>query len=235
MRKIIIALPKGRRLLSRAYSIFKKAKYTSQSLEKEIELRERKQLEFECDNGEATFLLIRVADVPQYVDKNWADIGISTFDGYREYELENTTSQRSMRGDNFVTNIFADLKLCEKSRFCVAGEPKRLEFYEQCKQNDDKILTIATQHPNIAAKYFLQKNMVVDIITITGSSEIMPKYGEVDAIFDIVESGRALEENGLIIFEEAMLIKTKILVSKAALKYDENISKMIGRLENVIK
>jgi ATP phosphoribosyltransferase len=235
MRKIIIALPKGRRLLSRAYSIFKKAKYTSQSLEKEIELRERKQLEFECDNCEATFLLIRVADVPQYVDKNWADIGISTFDGYREYELENTTSQRSMRGDNFVTNIFADLKLCEKSRFCVAGEPKRLEFYEQCKQNDDKILTIATQHPNIAAKYFLQKSMVVDIITITGSSEIMPKYGEVDAIFDIVESGRALDENGLIIFEEAMLIKTKVLVSKAALKYDENISKMIGRLENVIK
>ncbi|MCA6071121.1 MAG: ATP phosphoribosyltransferase [Endomicrobium sp.] len=235
MRKIIIALPKGRRLLSRAYSVFKKAKYTSQSLEKEIELRERKQLEFECDNGEATFLLVRVADVPQYVDKNWADIGISTFDGYREYELENTTSQRSMRGDNFVTNIFADLKLCEKSRFCVAGEPKRLEFYEQCKQNDDKILTIATQHPNIAAKYFSQKSMVVDIITITGSSEIMPKYGEVDAIFDIVESGRALEENGLIIFEEATLIKTKILVSKAALKYDENISKMIGRLENVIK
>jgi ATP phosphoribosyltransferase len=77
--------------------------------------------------------------------------------------------------------------------------------------------------------------MIVDIITITGSSEKMPKYGEVDAIFDIVESGRALEENGLIIFEEAMLIKTKILVSKAALKYDENISKMIGSLENVIK
>lgn len=235
MRKIIIALPKGKRLLIRAYGVFKKAKYTSQSLENEIELRERKQLEFECDNSEAIFLLVRSADIPQYVDKNWADIGISTFDCYREYELKNTTSQHSMRGDNFVTNIFADLKLCEKSRFCVAGEPKRLEFYEQCKQNDGKILTVATQHPNIAAKYFSQKNMVVDIVTITGSSEIMPKHSGVDAIFDIVESGRALEENGLIIFEEAMLIQTKILVSKAALKYDENISKMIERLENVIK
>ena len=235
MRKIIIALPKGKRLLIQAYGVFKKAKYTSQSLEKAIELRERKQLEFECDSGEAAFLLVSVADIPQYIDKNWADIGISAFDCYREYELENTTSQHSMRGDNFVTNVFADLKLCEKSRFCVAGEPKRLEFYKQCKQNDDKILTIATQHPNIATKYFSRKSMAVDIITITGSSEIMPKHGEVDAIFDIVESGRALEENGLIIFEEAMLIKTKILVSKAALKYDENISKMIGRLKNVIE
>ncbi|GHT45060.1 ATP phosphoribosyltransferase [Endomicrobiia bacterium] len=235
MRKIIIALPKGRRLLIQAYDIFKKAGYTSQSLEREIELHELRQLEFGCGNGEAIFLLARVADIPQYVDKNWADIGISAFDCYREYELESTASRYSMYGDNFVTNIFADLKLCEKSRFCVAGEPKELEFYEQCKQNDDTILTIATQHPNIAAKYFSKKNMVVDIITITGSSEIMPKHGEIDAIFDIVESGRTLEENGLIIFEEAMPIKTKILVSKAALKYDENISKMIGRLENVIK
>jgi ATP phosphoribosyltransferase len=53
-------------------------------------------------------------------------------------------------------------------------------------------------------------------------------------IFDIVESGRALKENRLIIYEEAMRIKTKVLVSKAALKYDENISKMIQQLRNSI-
>jgi ATP phosphoribosyltransferase len=235
MRRIIIALPKGRRLLTQAYDIFKKGGYASQSLEREIELSQWKQLRFECDSSDATFILARVADIPQYVDKNWADIGISAFDCYREYELQSTTAWHSMYGDNFVTNIFADLKLCEKSRFCIAGEPIGLEFYEQCKQNDDTILTIATQYPNIASKYFLKKNMVVDIITITGSSEIIPKHGEIDAIFDIVESGRTLKENGLIIFEEAMPIKTKILVSKAALKYDENISKMIERLKNVVK
>jgi len=50
-----------------------------------------------------------------------------------------------------------------------------------------------------------------------------------------VETGSALKENGLIIYEEAMKIKTKILVSKAALKYDEKIEKMIERLRNATK
>ncbi|MDR1890927.1 MAG: ATP phosphoribosyltransferase [Puniceicoccales bacterium] len=235
MRKIVIALPKGQRLIRQAYEIFKSAGYASKSLEVEIESREGKQLEFECDNGEGVFLLIRIADIPQYIDKNWADIGISAFDCYREYELEYMTLRYSMRGDNFITNILSDLKLCEQSRFCVAGKPEMLSFYEQCKQNDETILTVATQHPNIAEKYFSKKGIVADIITISGSSEIMPKYGCVDVIFDIVESGRALKENGLVIFEEAMPINTKILVNKSALKYDKKITDMIGRLRNVIK
>ncbi|MDR0930698.1 MAG: ATP phosphoribosyltransferase [Clostridiales bacterium] len=235
MRKINIALPKGKRLLGAAYQIFKEAGYASQELEKEVELRARKQLEFSSDNGEANFILVRIADIPQYVDKNWADIGISAFDCYREYELSNSTLRHSLRGDNFISNILPDLKLCEKSRFCVAGRPESREFYNLCKKSDEKILSVATQHPNIALKYFNRQGMIVDIIYISGSSEVMPKYGEVDVIFDIVESGRALEENGLEIFDEAMPIKTKVLVSKAALKYDANIENMIGRLRNAIK
>ena len=235
MRKIIIALPKGKRLLGKAYEVFAKAGYSSLALEKEIEQRERKQLEFECDNGESIFLLVRIADIPQYIDKNWADIGISAFDCYREYELANATAKQSLRGDNFISDLLPDLKLCEKSRFCIAGRPEGIEFYEQCKKNDEKILTVATQHPNIAVKFFSRKGMTIDVITITGSSEVMPKHGEVDCIFDIVESGKALEENGLIIYQEAMPIQTKILVSKAAFKYDENVETMIRRLEDATK
>jgi ATP phosphoribosyltransferase len=61
----------------------------------------------------------------------------------------------------------------------------------------------------------------------------MPAHAGVDAIFDIVESGSALKENGLIIYEEAMKIKTKVLFSKAALKYDVKIQEMLERLKNV--
>lgn len=235
MRKIVIALPKGQRLLGKAYEIFKEVGYASSELEHEIEQKGRKQLEFQSDDGRATFLLARIADIPQYVDKNWADIGISAFDCYREYELANTTSGGSLRGDNFTSDILPDLKLCGNSRFCIAGQPELKEFYEKCKTSSDKIITIATQHPNIAAKYFAENKVLADIVTISGSSEVMPKYGDVDAIFDIVETGNALKENGLIIFDEAMVIKTKVLVSKAALKYDENIGKMIGELQNAIK
>ena len=235
MRKIVIALPKGRRLLGKAYKIFKQAGLSSTELEREITQKDRKLLEFSSDDGRVVFLLVRIADIPQYVDKNWADMGISAFDCYREYELSSVTAKSSMRGDNFKSDILPDLHLCDNTRFCVAGPPERQAFYEKCKTSHEKILEVATQHPNIAAQYFASKGMMVDIITISGSSEIMPKHTGVDVIFDIVETGRALEENGLIVFEEAMPIQTKILVSRAALKYDENVGDLIEELDNALK
>ena len=231
MRKIIIALPKGARLLPQAYQIFKTAGFSSAQLENELKNKAGKQLEFESQCGRAVFLLVKPADIPQYVDRNWADMGVSGFDCYREYELSNATTQNSLRGDNFSTDIFPDLKLCGNSRFCVAGKPETLNFYGKCKQSSEKILTAATQHPKIASSFFADKGIPADIVTVSGSTELMPKHGGVDVIFDIVETGRALEENGLIIFEQAMPIQTKLLVSKAALKYDENISQIISEIK----
>jgi len=235
MRKIVIALPKGKRLLEKSYEVFKKAGYASTALERVLEMTGHKQLEFESDNGAAAFLLVSIADIPQYVDKNWADVGIAAFDCYREYELTHATSRHSLRGDNFTSDILPDLKLCKKSRFCVAGYPEKQAFYERCKVSCEKILEVATQYPNIASRYFSSKNIVADIISISGSTELMPKHGEIDVIFDIVETGQALTENGLVIFDEAMPIATKILVSRAALKYDTNISKVIEELKDAIK
>jgi len=235
MRKIEIALPKGQRLLGKAYEIFKDAGFTSTALENEITSKGRKQLEYTSDCGRANFLLVRIADIPQYVDRNWADMGISAFDCYREYELSSVDGGHTMRGDNFISTILPDLKLCGKSRFCVAGLPENQELYEKCKHSDEKVLTVATQHPHIAANYLTRQDILADIVTISGSSELMPRHGEVDVIFDIVETGLALKENGLVIFEEAMAIQTKLLVSKAALKYDEKIATTIEAIKNAIK
>jgi len=235
MRKIVIALPKGHRLLARAYEVFKKAGYASYTIENAIASNEQKLLQHDSNCGRAAFLLVRNADIPQYVDRNWAELGLTAFDCYREYELSSQAGGMAMRGDNFVTDLFPDLALCNQSRFCVAGMPAGRDFYEKCKKSDEKILTVATQHPNIAAKYFAGQRILADIVAITGSSELMPAHGSVDAIFDIVETGSALVENGLIIYEEALPIQTKILVSKAALKYDMNVALMVEELQNAVK
>ena len=235
MRKIEIALPKGKRLVNEAYGVFKKIGYVSAALENEIIKKEWKQLEFPTDCGRAVFLMVRIADIPQYIDKNWADIGISAYDCYREYELSSQTAAGSMRGDNFASEKLPDLNLCSKSRFCIAGKPAVKDFYNKCKESDERVLTVATANPSIAAKFMASKGIVADIITVAGSAELMPSHGGVDTIFDIVESGRALAENGLVVFEEAMPIQTKILVSKAAFKYDENVVTLVKELQNEFK
>ncbi|MGR5874403.1 hypothetical protein ACT7DH_08630 [Bacillus pacificus] len=48
---------------------------------------------------------------------------------------------------------------------------------------------------------FMIKERDVEIIKIEGSVEIAPILGLVDAIVDIVETGKTLQENGLIVFE----------------------------------
>ena len=235
MNQITIALPKGKRLLGSAYAIFKNAGISSNTLEKEILDQQGKLLEFKSDCGNYNFILVKVADIPQYIDRNWAELGVAAFDNYREYELENASLRNSLRGDNFASNLLPDLKLCPLSRFCVAGLPEVQAFYEACKNSEERILTVATSFPSIANHYFSSKGIIADIITIGGSSEVMPKFGGVDCIFDIVESGRALQENGLIIFEEAMQIKTKVLFSKAALKYSEKTQVILEALKNAIQ
>jgi ATP phosphoribosyltransferase len=234
MRKTYVALPKTLRLLSQFYEVFKNAGYVSASLEKSIAEKKQKQLEYESDCGQVAYLLVNNMDIPQYVDRNWAELGFTAFDCYREYELYSTKGGHAMRGDNFITNLLPNYNLCPKARFCVAGKPEKKEYFEACKNSDD-ILTVGTFYPAITEKYFRSIGITADIIKIAGSSELLPSHCDVDAIFDIVETGSALVENGLIIYEEAMRIKTKILVSKAALKYDENISKMIEVLKNAPK
>ena len=232
MRKILIALPKGHRLLSQAYEVFRKAGYSASLLEQCIAIKSFKQLEYNSDCGKVTFLLVRNKDIPQYVDRNWAELGLTAFDCYREYELTSVTGNAAMRGDNFITNLLPDLNLCENSRFCVAGPADSRHVYDRCKESDEKVLTVATQNPGIAANYFSRQGILVDIVTVSGSVELMPAHGDVDVIFDIVETGSALKENGLVIYEEALPIQTKILVSKAALKYDPNVAGMIEVLKN---
>ncbi|MCL2357415.1 MAG: ATP phosphoribosyltransferase [Defluviitaleaceae bacterium] len=233
MRKTFIALPKTFRILPKAYEIFKNAGLVSSALEQSIEARAQKLLEYETDCGTAAFLLVNNMDIPQYVDRNWAELGFTAFDCYREYELSSAPGGYAMRGDNFITNLLPDYGLFKSSRFCAAGLPENREVYERSKNCDERVLTVGTFYPAITENYFRRQGILADIIKIMGSSELMPAHCGVDVIFDIVETGSALKQNGLIIYEEAMKIKTKILVSKAALKYDEKIGDVIAKLKNV--
>jgi len=138
MRKTYIALPKTMRLLPSFYEVFKKAGFVSATLEQSIAQKKQKQLEYESDCGQVAYLLVNNMDIPQYVDRNWAELGFTAYDCYREYELSSTRGGHAMRGDNFITNLLPDQGLCPVARFCVAGLPKNKEVFENCKNCDDR-------------------------------------------------------------------------------------------------
>jgi ATP phosphoribosyltransferase len=72
------------------------------------------------------------------------------------------------------------------------------------KQDLVEKLTIATEYPNLVKDYF-NENFEIEVIHVHGATEAYAHLPNIDAIVDIVETGRTLECNNLyldrVIFE----------------------------------
>ena len=58
----------------------------------------------------------------------------------------------------------------------------------------------------------------MEIIKLDGSIELAPIVGLSDAIVDIVESGKTLRENGLIVYENICDITARMIVNRVSYK-----------------
>ncbi len=161
------------------------------------------------------FIMVKPTDVPVYVDHGVADIGVAGKDTLLEADLS--------------VYEMVDLKVA-RCRICVAG-------YPNAKRNmTSSILRVATKYPNIAKKYYSGKGETIEIIRLNGSIELAPILGLSDVIVDIVESGRTLQENGLVVLEEIANASARLIVNRVSLKTkSEMINPLIERVKNVIR
>lgn len=70
---------------------------------------------------------------------------------------------------------------------------------------------VATAHPNTARRFFADKGIPVDIISISGAVEVAPRLGLAEGIVDLVSTGSTLVMNGLrqigdVLASEAVLV-----------------------------
>jgi ATP phosphoribosyltransferase len=161
------------------------------------------------------FILVKPADVPTYVDHGIADIGIAGKDTLMEAALP--------------LYEMADLKF-GKCRLAVAGYPGKKD-----KSLTSSILRVATKYPEIAKKHFTAKGEPIECIKLNGSVELGPILGLSDVILDIVESGRTLKENGLVILEEVCGVTARLAVNRASLKIKaEKIAPLIEKIRQAV-
>jgi ATP phosphoribosyltransferase len=120
-------------------------------------------------------LLVRAADVPEYVQDGVVDCGITGIDLVRE---------RGARVSEVVRLGFGSCKL-------DAAVPEESEV-----QSIDQLagLTVATVYPHLTRELL---PVEVELVDVTGSVEIAPRLGLADAIVDLVSSGNTLRTNGL--------------------------------------
>lgn len=156
-----------------------------------------RKLKTEAKNFPIEILFLRDDDIPQYVEKGVADIGIL---GQNEvWEKDKDVEEVEMLG-------FGNCRLS-------LAIPKD-EVYTNLDYFNGK--RIATSYPKILTKYFRVKGIEVQVEELGGSVEIATGIGLADGIFDIVSTGSTLIMNGLkeveaIIKSEAVLIANKSL------------------------
>lgn len=178
-----------------------------------IDPKSRKLVFIDKDKG-VEFFLVKPSDVPVYVASGAADAGIVGKDVLMETQ-------------NQVYEIL-DLKICS-CRMVLAGPSDK-------GQVKPIVRKIATKYPKIASEYFNKKSESVEIIKLDGSIELAPIVGLSDAIVDIVESGRTLKENGLVVYEEICDITTRMIVNRVSYKLkNKSINTFVAAISNSIE
>lgn len=203
-RTIRMALTKGR-IEKGAIALLEKAGYGCAGLKDK-----GRRLIIPTDGGEIDVVFAKAADVITYVETGACDIGIVGKDTI----LENGSSFYEM----------ADLGI-GRCRMVLAA-PRGSDFFEGYAAR-----RVASKYPKIAADYFSKKQMDVGIIKIEGSVELGPVLGLTDAIVDLVETGKTLDENGLAVVETVCEVSTRLIVNIASLKLRKaEIEEIVARL-----
>ena len=207
MEYLNIALPKGR-LGEKVYDIFEKAGYECPSLREP-----NRKLIFTNDEVGVRYFWAKPTDVPVYVERGAADIGVAGKDILLEYSPD----------------VYELLDLgMGRCRMCVAGPA---DFTD----NQAYTLRVATKFPNIARKYFSEQSRQIDIINLHGSIELAPIVGLSDVIVDIVETGKTLQENGLAALQTVVPISARLIANKARYKFrQQKIDLLCARINEMM-
>ncbi len=203
MRYITFALSKGR-LTDLSISLLEGAGIDCTELK-----GNSRKLILTDEKNKIRFFLAKPADVPVYVEYGAADIGIVGKDTLVE------------EGRDLYEVLDLGFAKCN---MCVAG-PKELEG----KMESVSINRVATKYPEVARTYFRHKRREsVEIIKLSGSVELAPLVGLSDVIVDLVETGRTLKENGLVVLDTISEISARMVVNRVSMKIENRrITKII--------
>lgn len=210
MEELTIALTKGR-LAEETMELFERAGYSCSEMKEDT-----RKLIFRNKEQKLNFFLSKGPDVPTYVERGAADIGVAGSDVILE-------EQR--RAYEVLDLGFG------KCRMCVAGPESARE-----KLRHHEMIRVASKYPNIARDYFYHdKQQTVDLVKLHGSVELGTVVGLSDVIVDIVETGSTLKANGLVVLETVCDISARMIVNQVSMQMkQERIRKLIDDVRKAL-
>lgn len=209
-RPLRIALPKGR-MMDDALRLF--AAMGSGVGPDELASR---RLILPSGDGRFHFLPVKSVDVGVYVEAGVADAGVVGADVLLEAEPD----------------VLRPLDLCFGACSLVVAA---LEGTSYPHLPGGGIPRVATKYAGVARRHFAERGLQVEIVRISGSVEIAPLLGLADWIVDLVQTGRTLAENGLVITETIASSTARWIVNRAShkLRLDEH-QRLLAELQDAL-
>lgn len=211
MKKIILAIPKGR-ILQDLIPLFNKI---SLKIEADFYDDNSRKLVFTTNFLFLEVVKVRSFDVATFVKFGGASLGICGLDVLKEF-----SSQEILP--------ILDLNI-GKCRLSIASQIDKINNHEN-DWHQKSHLRIATKYPNIANNYFANLGIQTEIIKLNGAIEIAPKLQLCDYILDLVSSGKTLQENNMIEIKKIFDVSSYLVVNRNSLKTN---SQFINQIINI--
>ena len=213
MKKIILAVPKGR-ILRDLIPFFKKMNL---KLEDDFYNKNSRKLSFKTNINNFEVIRVRSFDVATFVAFGAAQIGVAGDDVLTEFEYDEIYS-------------VLDLKI-GKCRLSIAKRKNDKKVFNQKPAH----ILVATKYKNTVTNYFAEKGIRAECIKLNGAIELAPQLGICSSIVDLVSTGKTLNENNLEESEVLLNITSKLIVNKVAYKIMNNeISDWVKKFEKAL-
>ncbi len=176
--------------------------------------KKSRKLILDTNQSNIKVLIIRATDVPTYVERGGAELGIAGKDVLMEYS-----------GDSLYEPVNLGIAKC---RMMLAGLKDAKPIIDRPR--------VVTKYTNITRNYFADRGQQVEIIKLYGSMELGPVLGLSDWIVDLVDTGNTLKANGLVALDHIADISSSLGVNKAAMKMKNKLIKpIINQLANIVE
>ncbi len=155
-------------------------------------------------------MFARARDIPEFVSDGVADVGITGYDLVLE------------RGVEDKVEFLLDFGFGRADLVIAVPENSPIKSVKDIPNG----AKIATEFPNITKKYFEKLDINVEIIQLSGATEIAPFIGVADLISDLTSTGTTLKLNHLRPIETIVSSTTRLIGNKDSLKNEKKRNKI---------
>lgn len=204
--ELVAAVPKGH-LADGALDVLDRAGFDTS----EVRSNQRRQF-----FSETRIMTMRPSDVVKYVEAGVVDIGIAGKDVIDEYaEAVYELLDLEFGG---CTMVLATL---DEDKDPVQNALERLGSAR-----------IATKFPRTAIAWSKRTAQPIELVELKGSVELAPVAGLADGIIDLVDTGKTLKENDLVVRSEIAPSTARLICNQVSyLRKSERISSLLALLE----